>query len=93
MDKSSSEKKIQIPLSLFNRIVELMDSLDVPEDDPVLLVMFNAVKHGLRAKRISMLHRSAFSDVVCAGDETQRGAALENYVKTKQFYKNGGGGV
>ena len=89
MDKTFKDKNIQIPLSLFNRIVELMDSLTPPDpdDDPILLIMFNAVMHGLRAKRISMLHRNTYSAVVCAEDDIQRKDALNNYIQTKLYYK------
>ena len=54
MANSDKEKNIQIPLSLFNRIVKLMDSLDTTDFDPLLLIMYNAVQLGLRTKRISI---------------------------------------
>ena len=88
MANSDKEKNIQIPLSLFNRIVELMDSLDTTDFDPLLLIMYNAVQLGLRTKLISMLHRETFTSVVCAGDDVKRRAALDNYVNTKHLYKN-----
>ena len=88
MDTLLKDKNIQIPLSLFNRIVELMDSLTPPDDDPVILFLFNTVLQGLRSKRISMLHRSTYAAVVCAKDDTKRKDALNNYVQTKHYYKN-----
>ena len=87
MDKPPEDKKTQIPLWLFNRIVELMDSLGPPDDD-ALLAMFNAVKGGLREKRISMLYRDSYAKVICAKDDSQRKEALNNYVNTKLWYKN-----
>jgi hypothetical protein len=88
VDKSLKDKNIQIPLSLFNRIVELMDSLDPPDDDLILLFMFDAVLKGLRSKRISMLHRCTYTAVVCAEDDEKRKDALNNYVQTKLYYKD-----
>jgi hypothetical protein len=88
VDNYGKEKNIQIPLSLFNRIVELMESLDISEFDPILMVMYNAVQHGLRTKRISMIHRETFAAVVCADDDNKRRTALDNYVNTKRLYNN-----
>jgi hypothetical protein len=88
VDSYGKEKNIQIPLSLFNRIVELMESLDISEFDPILMVMYNAVQHGLRTKRISMMHRETFAAVICAEDDNKKHIALENYVNTKRLYKN-----
>ena len=88
MAVSDKEKNIQIPISLFNRIVELMDSLDTSNFDAILLIMFNAVQYGLRDKRIRMMHRENFADVVCAEDDVTKRAALDNYINTKSWYKN-----
>jgi len=85
---SEKEKNIQIPLSLFNRIVELMESLDTSDFDPILLIMYNAVQYGIRKKRISMLHRETFAAVACADDDNERRIALDNYIYTKRFYSN-----
>jgi len=88
MANSDKEKNVQIPLSLFNRIVELMNSLDTSDFDSILLIRYNTVQQGLRTKRISMLHRETFTAVVCADDDVKRRAALDNYVNTKRWYKN-----
>ena len=84
---ANKEKNIQIPLSLFNRIIEFMDSLDINEFDPILLTMYKTVQYGLRTKRISMLHRETFAAVVNAEDDKKRLTALDNYVNTKLYYE------
>jgi hypothetical protein len=81
------EKNIQIPISLFNSIIEFMDSLDISKFDTILLIMYKGVQYGLRRKRISMIHRETFAAVVNADDEKKRLASLDNYVNTKLYYE------
>ena len=82
------QKNIQIPENVFNDIIELLFYLG----DPVCLrnakleALYKKVDSAVRQKRISMLNRQTYAEIIHAKDDDSKESAHKNYLATKQFY-------
>lgn len=84
------QKQIQIPLDVFNDIIELLcclgDCSCLYNDK--LALLYGKIDAAIRKKRATMLYRDTFSDIIHAKDDSSRNAARENYLATRQLYSD-----
>ena len=82
------QKNVQIPLDVFNDIVELLYSLEDCAElcNAKLAALYKKVDAAIRQKRIAMLHRETYAEIIRASDGFSKDAARENYLATKQIY-------
>ena len=82
------QKNIQIPLALFNEIVEFMEYMDDAKLDILFADMCDSILAQLRAKHDSMTLRGHYADIVHAKDEDRQHAARMHYLQMKRVYKS-----
>jgi hypothetical protein len=82
-----SEKNIQIPVSLFNDIFNLLECLDVNIDELDVKDLYDNVLDRMLKKQVSIALRGHYGDFVRADDDKQKSAALSLYIQTKSYLK------
>jgi hypothetical protein len=79
----STNQNVQIPLSLFNNIVSLVEYLSIKGYEFPQIFKFIDIHQGLREKQHSLNKRIAYSNIIYSkGDE--RKEAQKNYQKLKR---------
>lgn len=84
---ASTQKNIQIPLSLFKEIVEFVEYMDNSCLDTAFAAMCGSILAGLSAKQDSMALREHYADIVHAMDDDKRHNARMRYLEMKRLYK------
>ncbi len=84
----NKQKNVQIPLDVFNDIVNLLLYLsDCAETfDDKSLVLYQRIDGAFRQKRLAMLNRDTYAEILRAKDDTAKENARNNYLATKMFY-------
>ena len=89
--KVQKPKNVQIPLVVFNDIVDLLHHLgDYPQlqHDIKLCELYHKLDAAIRQKRKTMLFRETYSEIIQATDDSSKDAARKNYVATRKIYNN-----
>jgi len=81
------QKNIQIPLPLFNEILEFMEYMDDAKLDILFADMCDSILAQLRAKQDSFALRELYSNIVLAKVEDRQHAARMHYLQMKRVYK------
>ena len=84
------QKNIQIPIDTFNDIVELLHCLGDCTDlhNNKFTAIYKKVAEAIRKKRITMLHRETYAEIIHAKDDASKKDARYNYWATKELYSN-----
>ena len=77
-------RNITIPLSLFNKILDLMDCWDVSEYAPHIKADYCDVLFALDKKKQSIELRNAYSNIINAESEDERHDARMRYLMGKR---------
>ena len=81
------DKNIRIPLSLFNRILEMLEYWDVPEYASHFRQDYEAVLSALRKKKQAMELRDTYAKIINADDDDTRHDARMQYLQQKRWNK------
>jgi len=79
-----AEKNVTIPLSLFNRIIDVIDCWDISDYDPLLRPSFSAVFDALMQKKHSIDLRTAYLNIISADSDDLRDQARLRYLMLKR---------
>jgi len=79
----AKSENIKIPTSLFERVVYLLECLDLSGYDPVVRSDYDDVVHALTKKKQSLELRDAYAKIICALDEDSRNLARLNYLQRR----------
>ncbi len=84
----NKQKNVRIPLDVFNDIVNLLLFLSdcVETFDDKSLALYQRIDDAFRQKRIAMLNRDTYAEILRAKDDTAIENARNNYLATKKFY-------
>ena len=84
------QKNVQIPFDTFNDIVELLNCLGncAHLHNIKLAALYKKVDSAIRIKRITMLHRETYAEIIHAKDDASKDDARDNYVATKKIYSH-----
>jgi len=77
-------ENIKIPYALFNRILYLLDCIDLDGYDPVVQSDYDDVVVALTKKKQSLELHDAYTKLVYALDDDSRDLARLNYLQRKQ---------
>ena len=77
-------ENIKIPIVLFNRILYLLDCLDLEGYDKVVQSDYDDIVAALTKKKQSIELRDAYAKIVYALDDDSRDIARINYLQRKQ---------
>ena len=81
----ANDKKVMIPLSLMNKIIELLGYWDASHIDPVIQLELNEVIRWLDIKKRRLELRGYYTKVVCAENEDKREDARIRYLQEKYW--------
>ena len=85
------QKNVQIPLVVFNDIVDLLFCLGdchLLQHNDKLRELFLRLDSAVRQKRKTMMFRETYSQLIHACDDASKDAARYNYLATRQIYNN-----
>ncbi len=84
----NKQKNVQIPLDVFYDIVNLLlflsDCVGIFDDKS--LALYQRIDGAFRQKRLAMLHRDSYVEILRAKDDTAKENARNNYLATKKIY-------
>ena len=80
----AKSENIKIPLTLFERILYLLDCWDLEGYDEVVQSDYDDVVIALTKKKKSMELRDAYAKIVCALDDDSRTLARMSYLQRKR---------
>ena len=82
------QKNVQIPISLFDDLVALLQFIDEGGDlnQPLAKSLVERISSGIREKRKSALLRNLYKDVIHSQRHNLGDEALINYRNTKTLY-------
>lgn len=89
--QSSTKQKtpnVQIPLTLFKKIIEVLECWDVSRYDCVIQDEYRDILSALRAKQDNIDLRDAYAKILHAQDDDQRHAARMIYLQQKRLNKD-----
>jgi hypothetical protein len=78
------EKDVKIPFSLFSRVIELLESIDISEYSQCTQMDYSDVLFALTKKMESIELRDAYARIVFAEDDDARHAARMRYLRQKR---------
>ena len=87
MPINEKPKNVQIPLTLFTKIIKFMEWWDISDWEPAMQQQYREIFSALIEKRDSMDLRSAYANVVFAKDDDQRNQARTAYLEQKELNK------
>jgi hypothetical protein len=79
------DKNITIPFSLFTRIIELLEFMDVPEYTSHYGQEYDSILYALLKKKQSIELRDAYSRIVYAKNDDDRFDARMQYLQQKRL--------
>jgi len=79
------KKNIMIPLSLFERIIELLDGLDADRYGYNFCLEYEAIQRELMVKMQRLELRKAYARIITAQDEDARRRARIRYLRQKSL--------
>ena len=82
------QKNVQIPISLFDDLVVLMQCIDEGDDlnQPLAKSLVERISSGIREKRKSAFLRNLYKEVIHSKRHNLGDEALINYRNTKTLY-------
>ena len=78
------EKNVKIPLNLMNDIIDVLECLNVPENEPDFIRMYENVLHSLFKKKESLELRDLYAKMINAKYDDARLFARLEYLKRKR---------
>lgn len=78
------DKNVSIPLSLFFRVIELLEYLDVPEYTTHFRQDYDDILYALLKKKQSIELREAYAKIVYAENDDDRFDARMRYLQQKR---------
>jgi len=84
MPDSSKFPNVLIPITLFKKIIELLEYWDISNYDLSIQDDYRDILDALRAKQESMDLRNTYTKIILAKDEDQRHMARMNYLQHKR---------
>ena len=81
------DKNIAIPFSLFARIIELLEFIDVPEYTSHFGQEYDYILYALRKKKQTIELRDAYACIVYAKSDDERFDARMQYLQQKREVK------
>ena len=78
------QQNIQIPMTLFNKVIGVFDYLNFSNFSLPELLSFDIIYHDLRDKQRRINLRSAYTNIVIANDDEHKRCAYFNYIKLKR---------
>ena len=88
VNEKRQPNNILIPFSLFEKILEVLECCDVSGSGLVVQKEHSEALCALRAKQDSIDLREAYSNIVRAKNDDQRGNARDQYLRRKRFYND-----
>ena len=79
------DKNITIPFSLFTRIIEFLEFIDVPEYSSHHVQEYDSILYALLKKKQSIELRDAYARIVYAKNEDDRHDARMQYLHQKRL--------
>ena len=79
-------QNIQIPLSLFQKTINIFEYLDLSSTKLPVSLGFDEVIHEIRDKQKKINLRTAFTNIVIAKDDEHKRHAYVDYMKLKKRY-------
>jgi len=86
-------KNVMIPLSLVERLIELLECWDVSEYSPATRYDYNDILWALKVKIQKLELRDAYARIILADDEDARHFARIDYLSQKHQLSHAGGGA
>jgi hypothetical protein len=80
------DKNITIPLSIFNKIIDLIDCWHISDYDPLLRPTYSVVLDALMEKKHSIELRAAYQNILVADSDEQRDEARLRYLMKKRRF-------
>jgi len=78
------DKNITIPLSLFNRIIELLEYWNFPGYEPAIRQDYDEILFALIKKKQTIELREAYQKIIYAESDDARFRARMNYLQQKR---------
>jgi len=85
MTTSGKPKNVQIPLTLFNEIIDFLELWDISGCEPDVQQQYRKIFSALYAKKGNMELREAYAGVVSAKDDAKRKQARKAYLELKEL--------
>jgi hypothetical protein len=82
------EKNIQIPLKLFNDIIDFLQFLDLSNHDESSIIIYEHILDSLIIKSAKLKIRDSYSRAVYAITESERINAKKKYFENKSYLNN-----
>jgi hypothetical protein len=83
----ADNKNVMIPLSLMDKIIELLGYFDVSKYDPVIQLELHEVLRYLDIKKRRLGLRDCYAKVILAKNEDKRDDARIRYLKEKSLLR------